>query len=202
MAKRFDTKTQFCKPQAGFCSLAGCEKSKFVIDGSEIATFDHFAVERTEATGTNLDYWHQDIEGSVRDPLYDEPIDRKWKGPFKIVGYVEYAPGQPEMREEGMRVTWTGTIWMARKAIEDAGAPAPLEGDVIRYWPIPFFAEHGVNSEKSAVRTAGYFFDVVNCDDDGHIGGAAAFVGFKLEVRRRTEFTPERRLLEDGIYST
>jgi hypothetical protein len=189
------------KPKAHFCSLQGCKKEQFQIDGSEIATFDHFVTERTRAHGTRLDYWHQDLPNTARDKLYDEPVNRAWRGPYKIYGYVEYSPGQPEMREEGIRVTWTGNIWIARKEIENASAPPPLEGDIIRYWPLPFFAEHGVNNEESAVSTAGYFFDVVNSDDDGHIAGAAAFVGFKLEVRRRTEFTPERRLLEDNIYS-
>lgn len=189
------------KTKVNFCSLRGCSKEQFHIDGSEIATFDHFVVERTRAHGTKLDYWHQDLKRTKRDALYDEPIDRVWAGPYKIYGYVEYAPGQPEMREEGMRVTWTGNIWIPRAELELVKAPPPLEGDIIRYWRIPFFAEHGVNSEESAVDTAGYFFDVVNSDDDGHIADAEAFVGFKLEVRRRTEFTPERRLLEDGINS-
>ncbi len=172
------------------CGSSGC--SPFELTGSEICLFDQFADDHLNIFGTPIEYWHQDIANSTRDPLYDEPIDRAWLGPYSLKAYVEYIPAVPEAREEGTRITWNGTIWFTRKSLEDIGAPAPLEGDVIHYWQNRFFREHSVNGEH--ISNAGYYFDVVNADDDGHLFDSANFVGFKLTVVRRTEFTPERRL--------
>lgn len=180
------------------CEFAKLRKSgpqtcgPFALDGRDSAMFDHFAQEHVEASGTDLLLWHQDLEHSLRDPLYDEPIDREWLGPFKFKGWVEYIAGSPMMREEGMTVRWQGSIWVARKTLEDTGTPAPLEGDVIRYWDNKFFTEHGVNAEEGV--EGGYYFDVINVDDDGHVQDSDQFVGLTITVLRRTEFTPERRL--------
>ena len=154
--------------------------------------YDHFAQEHVEASGTDILLWYQDLENSLRDPLYDEPIDREWLGPFKLTGWVEYIAGTPQMREEGMVVRWEGRIWIARKELEDTGTPAPLEGDMIKYWDDKFFAEHGVNAQSGV--HGGYYFDVINVDDDGHVQDDGHFVGLTINVLRRTEFTPERRL--------
>lgn len=165
----------------------------FELDGSELCVFDTWAEEKMEAHGTPVKYYHQDIEGSERDPLYDEPVDREFRGPFLLKGFVEYPPGVPEMTENGMRVTWTGIVYFARATLEAKGLPTPLEGDILQFWDeVLFFREHGVNGED--VPGAGYYFDVVNVDDDGHIFDSAAFTHLKMEIRRRTEFTPERRL--------
>lgn len=169
----------------------------FSFSDKEACVFDKIAQEHTEAIGTTLYFWHQDIEHSIRDPLYDEPIDRAWDGPYKIKGYVEYMEGQPQMQEQGMTVRWQGTIWIARSSLEDAGAPAPLEGDVFKFWDNKFFTEHSVNADEDALHgipKPGYFFDVINADDDGHIFDEAHFVGMRIQVMRRTEFTAERRL--------
>jgi hypothetical protein len=172
----------------------GCSSAcpPFKIDASEGAVFDHFAQEQVKAVGTELSYWHQDLEGSKRDPLYDEPIQRKWAGPYKISGFVEYMEGQPQMREEGAVVRWEGRIWIARKELEDNNAPAPTEGDIIQYWDDRFFTSFSVNDAE--VPKAGYYFDVIKASDDGHVGDTSHFVGFSIQVLRRTEFTPERRL--------
>ena len=164
----------------------------FKLDEQEGRVFDSIAQEHVAAHGTELDYWHQDLENSIRDGLYDEPIERKWKGPYKINAFVEYMGGQPAMREEGMVVRWEGRIWVARVEFEDRNAPAPLEGDVLRFLDNKFFEEHSVNADH--VPGAGYFFDVINADDDGHVFDTGYFVGFTINVLRRTEFTPERRL--------
>jgi len=164
----------------------------FALDGRDAAMYDHFAQEHLQAIGTDMLLWHQDLAQSIRDPLYDESIDREWQGPFKFKGFAAYIAGSPQMREEGMVVRWEGTIWVARKELEDTGTPAPLEGDVIKYWDDKFFAEHGVNAEEGV--HGGYYFDVINVDDDGHVQDDAHFVGLTINVLRRTEFTPERRL--------
>ncbi len=189
--------------KAGVCKFAKVETScptkckPFAFSEQESCVFDSIAQEFTEAIGTTLYFWHQDLSASIRDPLYDEPIDRAWKGPYKMKGFVEYMEGRPQMQEQGMSVRWQGQIFLARATLEAAGAPAPLEGDVFRFWDNQFFTNHSVNDDKDALQGTprpGYYFDVINCDDTGHIHDEAHFTGFVITVMRRTEFTPERRL--------
>lgn len=188
-----------CPPKTGSCKFAALKTKArplcgpFVLDGSDGPLFDHFAQEHTAASGTEILYWHQDLETSLRDPLYDEPIDRVWRGPFKLKGFVEYMEGQPQMSENGMTVRWQGRIFIARLELEQSNAPAPLEGDVLKFWENKFFQEHSVNGDES-IPNAGYYFDVINADDVGHVHDSDRFVGFNLTVQRRTEFTAERRL--------
>lgn len=191
------------KKKAGVCKFAKVTTScptkckPFEFSDMESCVFDSIAKEHTEAVGTTLYYWHQNIEESIRDPLYDEPIDRAWLGPYKIKGFVEYMEGQPQMQEQGMTVRWQGALYIARASFEEAGAPAPLEGDVFKFWDDKFFTGHSVNEDKDALEgtpSPGYYFDVINSDDTGHIFDQAYFVGFRLLVMRRTEFTAERRL--------
>jgi hypothetical protein len=170
---------------------ATCEG--MVLDSKELCVFDSIAQEHVDAHGTDVKFYHQDIPGSSRDPLYDEPVDREFRGPYKLKAFVEYPPATPEMTENGMRVTWTGSVWVARAALEVHGIPAPLEGDIFQFWDtVEFYKEHSVGHEH--VPGAGYYFDVVTVDEDGHVFDSEAFVGFKCEIRRRSEFTPERRL--------
>jgi hypothetical protein len=186
------------KKKVGVCEFAKVKTAcPFELTEAEACVFDSIAEEHVSGHGTDLLFWHQDVEHSIRDPLYDEPIDRAWRGPYALKGFVEYMAGQPQMDEQGMTVRWRGFIWIARSALESAGAPAPLEGDVLKFWDNKFFTEHSVNSDEDAIHgppPSGYFFDVINADDDGHIFDTGHFVGLKLEVMRRTEFTPERRL--------
>jgi len=149
------------------------------------------------AVGTDIMYWHQNVSRSVRDPLYDEPIERAWDGPYQLKGFVEYMESQPQMKEEGLTIRWQGTIWIARAAVEAISAPVPLEGDVFRFWNNRFFNQHAVNQDTDAVTgppASGYYFDVTNVDDEGHVFDTGYFVGLRIRVMRRTEFTPERRL--------
>lgn len=182
----------------GSCEFAKLKTSgpqtcgPFALDGRDAAMYDHFAQEHTEASGTEILLWHQTLEESVRDPLYDEPIEREWLGPYKLTAFVEYTAGTPQMTENGMTVRWEGTLWIARKTLEDTKTPAPLEGDVIKFWDNKFFAEHGVNAEHGV--EGGYYFDVTNVDDIGHVQDSGYFVGLTVNILRRTEFTPERRL--------
>lgn len=174
------------------CPPANCTPLEF--DGAEICFFDSIIQEHVNIAGTEISFYHQDMAKVVRDPLYDEPISRAWKGPWKLKAYAEYIAATPEMREEGFRVTWNGTMFIPRKNLEDIGAPAPIEGDVIHYWSNKFFKEHASGGKGDP--GADYYFDVINIDDDQHIFDDANFTGFKLILARRTEFAAERRLAE------
>jgi hypothetical protein len=164
----------------------------FTLGAEESFLFDLWAQEHSHILGVEIEFWSLDVESSKRDPLYDEPIERVWEGPFKLKGYIEWPDSTPEAREEGMRTTWSASAWISRKDFEDAKAPPPSEGDVFRVWNIPFFQGFGVDDEKVPGR--GYFFDILNVNDDGHLWDQANFVGYSFTFTRRTEYTPERRL--------
>jgi hypothetical protein len=182
------------------CNFAKVETScpnpcgPFELNDQALCFFDTVITTQVEAVGTPLEYWHQDVANSRHDPLYDEPIQRLFTGPWKLKGFVEWPEATAENREEGFRVTWDGTVTLARATLEGIGAPAPQEGDVIRFWPNAFFKKFATGGQNDP--GAGYYFDVINVTDDGHVHDTAAFVGFKLRLRRRTEFAPERRLAE------
>lgn len=164
----------------------------FTLCDGERFLFDCWAQEHNRIGGTQIEFWSLDVEGSTRDPLYDEPIVRDFAGPFRMVGYLEYPDGFAEAREEGFRSVWNGSIWIARKEFEDAHSPPPSEGDVIRVWNTPFFQKFSVDEEDVPGR--GFYFDITQVGDDGHLFDTPSFVGFKCDISRRTEFTPERRL--------
>jgi len=153
-----------------------------------------WAQESTEAEGTPLLYWSQNLGGADLDPLYGEPIERDWHGPFELTGLLTWPEQTYEVREEGNRVYWTGQIWIARLSVEEAEMPeAPKEGDVVRVWDLPHFNAFAQGME-SGIPRAGYFYDVVGVVDDGHVNDTADFAGFRCDLKRRTEFTPERRV--------
>jgi len=167
--------------------------NEFNLQDEERFLFDLWAVEHTHIAGTEIEYWSLNVPRSIRDPLYDEPVERKWDGPFKMKGWLEWPNGTPEAREEGFRTTYTGSIWLARKEFEEANCPTPNEGDVIRVWNTPFYQDFGVDGEDVPGR--GYYFNIVNVNDDGHVFDQSTFVGFRCDIGRATEFTPERRLM-------
>lgn len=178
-----------------FAKVEGTPCGSFRFDGAELCLFDSIAEEQLQRAGTPIQYWQQDIENSKRDPLYDEPISRSWRGPYNLMAFVEYAAESMEAREEGTRSVWNGVLWIARISLEQAGGKAPEAGDVVRYWAdAAFYAKHSVIGANEP--GSGYYFDVTNVDTDGHLFDSSKFVGFKLELARRTEFTPERRLRE------
>jgi len=166
----------------------------FTLDASELKLFDCIATELNNAGGTPIEFFHLEVCEGTRDPLYDEPIQRVFRGPYIFKAHVTQPESQPQATEQGFKNEWTGEIWMARADLEKVGAPAPFEGDVVRIWgDQPYFDEDAVSFES--IPNKGFYFDVTKVDPDGHLFTTSSFVGFKLITKRRTEFTPERRIL-------
>ena len=170
-------------------------KEEWRLDSSEIGLFDHWAQEHTGIEGITVEFWSLDVKGSKIDPLYGESLTKKWKGPFKLRAYVQWAEDLPESREEGTRNYWNGSLWVPRKTLEDVGAPCPDLGDIVRYWRSPFFDKDEGTMGLTNVPNSGWYFDITAIDDLGHMHDNAEFTGVKCDIVRRTEYTPERRLL-------
>lgn len=151
--------------------------------------------EHTDVSGTTVDYWVQDLINSKLDPLYNEPELRVWAGPFRFKAFLEWPEKTFETREEGARALWETQIYVPRLSIEESNLPGfPREGDVARIWQIPFFDQYAQGVDFN-IPGAGYYFDVINVNEDGHALDNFEFTRFKLTLKRRTEFTPERRVL-------
>ena len=111
------------------------------LDAGELPLFDSIVTEHIRIAGTRIDYYSLDIESSERDPVYDEVVVRKWIGPYQMHGWVEFPEATTAAGEEGYRVEWHATAYIARKEFDDLGAPAPDEGSILRIWDmeVPFF---------------------------------------------------------------
>lgn len=155
--------------------------------------------EHTEALGTPLDYWPQDIVRSTVDPLYSEPEVRVWSGPFRFKAFMGWPEQTFETREEGARTLWDAMVYIPRLSVEESNMPGfPREGDVVRVWQIPFYDQYGLGVDADLdIPGSGYYFDVIGVDEDGHALDNADFTRFRLQVKRRTEFTPERRVFNE-----
>lgn len=169
----------------------------FAFDCENEDLFDCWTQEHTEASGTVVDYWQHDNVNTKLDPLYNEPIKRVWKGPFRIKVFAEWPDQAFEVREEGARVFWDAKVFIARLTVEQSNMGlGPTEGDVLKLWDIPFFDVYAQGVDFD-IPKAGYYFDVVGVVETGHPLDNANFTGFKLDIKRRTEFTPERRLFNE-----
>lgn len=163
-------------------------------DTPDVHMFDHFAKESTDRYGTEIDFFSQDLDPKYRDPLYGEPTQRVWTGPYRLYAWVSWADSTPIVDDSGFRFRWQAQCWIPRASLEAIKAPYPFEGDVIRFWNVPFFNETAASGQD--IKSAGYFFDVVNADDDGHFLDEAHFVGFKIDLVRRGEFGAEQRIID------
>lgn len=158
------------------------------IDDSERFLHDLIAQEATEIIGTECTIWQRSLKKSKVDPLYGEAIETGFNGPFVVRAHFEWPDVTPEATEAGKRQIWPAAIWVARKSLEAAGAGPMDEGNIVRVWDIPYFNnEATLNNPNSQ----GFFFDVVKVNDDGHINDTASFVGFRCDLKRRSDSPPE-----------
>jgi hypothetical protein len=180
------------KPFAADCRAVKPYCGPLRLSAKELKLFDSITSEQVKIAGQSIEYWQLDIAGSVRDPLYDEPTLRKFRGPLVLNAWVGYANSTPDLPPQGYRDTFATSAWIARTEVEKAKMSRPVEGDIIGFWKIPYFAEDSADTEFTP--GGGYYFNVVNVSEDGHLFDNAEFVGFTLEIARNTEFTPERRI--------
>ena len=164
----------------------------FRLSDQELYLRDVWAKESNNIWGTEVDFFSLRLKQSKRDPLYDEPTQREWSKAYRMSVWVSAPSQTPIVGEEGFRVHFDATAWIARASLEEVQAPNPTEGDVLRFWNTPFFAKEAAHTE---VPKAGYFFDIIQAVPDGHLHDTASFVGFRVTIKRRSEFGPERKIL-------
>jgi hypothetical protein len=164
------------------------------LDASEIFLWDLFAQEPINIGGTEAQLFTRNAAKSTIDPVYSEPAQVGWDGPYNLLVHVEWPEQTPEVSEEGMRAVWPSGAWIPRKTLEQIGARPPQRGDILRFWKLPVFDTAASDSRKSPI--ASYYFDVLKANDTGHLFDTAAFVGYQLDLKRKTSFGPEEQLVE------
>lgn len=149
--------------------------------------------------------------GANVDPLYDEPTNdplyqddripgtpgdewphdttlrhnEAWEflGPFFMDMAIEFQQvdnRQPTVRDEGKEVEWDALVSISRNewecVMEDSAVAGriPKEGDVV-------FVQN-------------VWWDVIKASTSGNIIDTVTHVGYRLEVKKRTKFTPERKV--------
>lgn len=170
---------------------------EFELCDAEHYLFMEWAGEHTHISGVDVEFFHLDIANSTRDPLYDEAIERVFQGSYRLRVYVEYPESTVEAGEMGIKSDWSATMWIPASELIKYHAPIPAENDIFRVWDkdAQFYKKFGVLEQD--IPESGYFFEITHVNEDGHLFDRAKFVGFKCDIKRRTQFTPERRATND-----
>jgi hypothetical protein len=192
---------------------------QFRLLGQEINVFDGYARELNGIIGPDVDYYllnttvnvHANVTNypypqpnpheypkplptTVVDPLYNEAVAWAFQGPYRLPMYIAYPQKDVISGEEGERTHWDATAWVSREEYEAAQlSRPPSEGDIIQIWKTPFYKDYSTN-DIIPIPNSGYYFDIKNVEEDGHLNDSPDFVGYKLTLIRRTEFTPERKI--------
>lgn len=177
---------------------AAMKEAQFELCDGESYLFMSYASEHVRIAGVKIELFHLSIEDSVRDPLYDEPIERVFQGSYILNAFVEYPDPNHDVGENGIKKSWEAPLlWIPTAELIEKHAPVPAESDVVRFWDVDaqFYKKFGVLEQD--IEDSGFFFDVTSADQDGHIFDRASFVGFKCTLKRKTEFTAERRMAND-----
>lgn len=161
---------------------------------NEKALFDDYATEQTQDSGTPIDYWIINAVDTIKDPLYAEPIERKFLGPFRMMAVFRAPDQNVTTPEEGIQATFDTTCMIPRATFEALNTPTPGPGDVLHVWNLPIYVSQST-VEPNPLPGAGYYFDVMKADPDGYALDSPTFVRWSLPLKRRTIFTPERRLV-------
>lgn len=193
MADKCSDPKPYATPGNGAVVSPMKEGEDFRLSDAEKALIDGYAGEQTHIAGVPIDYWCINAVDTVKDPLYAEPIDRKFIGPFRLFAVFQAPQQDVGTAEEGLSARFTSTCTIPRTAFEVAGAPLPGPGDVLNVWNLPLYVAQST-VEALPLPGAGYYFDVLQANPDGYINDSPTFVRWSLPLKRRTTFTPERRL--------
>jgi hypothetical protein len=94
--------------------------------------------------------------------------------------YQESENRQPAVRDEGFYADYDAIMFLAKTAWEDAIADTRIDGRIPK--------------EGDVVYCFNEWWDVVRVGSGGNIADTATFVGWKFELRKRTKFTPDRKV--------
>lgn len=154
--------------------------------------WDSVAMEPARLSGTKIRFWSLRRAKNMH-PLYREPSsksDGEWSfnGPWEMMSHIEYDQNSdetPNASTDGKSTEIESKAWIARREFEDIGAPYPKEGDVIEFWDDAVWGKDKRH------------WDVVKATRDGNVFGSSVFVQFKIDMKTRSKFTPDRKLQDE-----
>lgn len=170
------------------------EGDTFGLTDSERALFDSVTTEHVNIIGTTFEYFLQNQSKSIVDPLYDEPAERKFDGPYIIKGYFSYPEHDPSPGMEGWSSEFNATAFFPRTEFERLNLPlgSPNESDIVRVWNTAYWNQ--VSVDGFDIPDRGMYFSITNLKEDGVLFDTASFMGFTATLRRITQQTPERKI--------
>ena len=137
------------------------------------------AAERDNLSSPVIEYYIFDRSANV-DPLYNEPVDWSYKGPFRLrasVQFVEWDNRDESVRDEGYESSWDATVGIAK-----------LNWD-------RFVGEGYVPKTSDVLKVNGRWWDVaMKTGESGAVLDTDKFVGYQLGLVARSKFTPDRKI--------
>lgn len=150
-------------------------------NASELNLYRFYEEERINLFGQQIDYYVLSRGANV-DPLYSEPAPSWSFTQYSLVGAVTYQQmdnRDPSVRDEGLVIEFDAEAYFAYNEWEKRiGAKIPKEGDVLF--------------------CMGQYFDVVNAASGGNFVDTVNVVGYKMLLRRREKFDPNRKFVSEG----
>lgn len=141
---------------------------------SEIGLFKGYEEERNTLSGPECSYYSLDRGENVH-PVYNEPEPYAFTGPQVITCTFEDDGREPSVRDEGLVVERGANMTIALNSWQTAfPTREPKEGDVLQVF--------------------GRYWDVVLASRSGYMVDTPNFTGYKLEVKSRERFEPDRKL--------
>jgi hypothetical protein len=143
---------------------------------SELTLYRSYEEERINLFGQVGDYYVLSKSTNV-DPLYNEPTPDWSFTQYSLVMAITYQQmdnRQPSVRDEGLEVDFDAEVFFSYNEWNRiVGALVPKEGDVL------FLMDE--------------YFDVVNAGSGGNFIDTVRVVGYKLMVKKRSHFAPDRK---------
>ncbi len=143
----------------------------------ELSLYRSYEEERINLFGQACTYWVL-VRGANVDPVYNE-TDPNWafNTPYNLIAAVTYQQmdnRQPSVRDEGFDIDFDADVFIAHNEwATKVGTAVPKEGDVL-----------SIMEE---------YFDVVNAGKGGNFIDTPQVVGYKIQVKKRSKFTPDRK---------
>lgn len=135
-----------------------------------------------------VEYWQLNRGGGPVDPLYNEPV------PWEYDDANDRLPGVQPMTLSA--VPTFSEVNDKDVSVVEEGQRTELTGKLkFSYLEWCRRAEKGTRPKAGdVVKVSGRYFDVVKGSEAGYMNGTKEFVGWQLDIRQRSDFTPDRRL--------
>ena len=191
----------------------GCKGKSRVWADQDAAYFKAMETERIESSGTDVEYYSLN-RGTNVDPVYGEPTnDPVWGGsvpsqqgqpqqhklswnfcpdvkggdaPLVMTCTVEYSEAenrQPMVRPEGKLVEYDAIM-----VIPDGAWICALDAALMAC------IKDRIPKEGDVVYTMLEWWDVIKAGKSGNILGTPTTVGYRFELKKRSQFTPDRKI--------